>query len=203
MKHLYLCLVELVASYALFFLFLELYVIFGLVSELPISYKNIQTVLPWKANHIMLFTGWQSLLVFVKNSVLTSSKEVSLAAINCLQTTVLAHSAKVVCYDGFLCSLIYIYTYVLISEEWFTWFLPFLRFDCVDQGNLPMPYLESILDVYKHILVKSPNYTSSAAAKVKQEILHGLGISSLLSPVTFGIFSLFFYRSRTLDQVLC
>lgn len=82
------------------------------------------------------WSGWQSLLVFVKNSVLTSSKEVSLAAINCLQATVVSHSAK---------------------------------------GNLPMPYLESILDVYKHILVQLPNYNGSAAAKVKQEILHGLG----------------------------
>ncbi|KAL8171076.1 hypothetical protein V2J09_022880 [Rumex salicifolius] len=82
------------------------------------------------------WSGWQSLLVFVKNSVLTSSKEVSLAAINCLQTTVVSHSAK---------------------------------------GNLPMPYLDSILDVYKHMLVQLPNYNSSAAAKLKQEILHGLG----------------------------
>lgn len=40
--------------------------------------------------------GWESLLHFVKNSILNGSKEVSLAAINCLQTTVLSHSTKVI-----------------------------------------------------------------------------------------------------------
>lgn len=41
-------------------------------------------------------SGWESLLVFVKNSILNGSKEVSLAAINCLQSTVVSHSPKVV-----------------------------------------------------------------------------------------------------------
>lgn len=40
--------------------------------------------------------GWESLLLFVKNSILNGSKEVALAAINCLQTTVLSHSLKVI-----------------------------------------------------------------------------------------------------------
>lgn len=39
-------------------------------------------------------SGWESLLVFVKNSILSGSKEVSIAAINCLQSTVLSHSPK-------------------------------------------------------------------------------------------------------------
>lgn len=51
----------------------------------------------------------------------------------------------------------------------------------MNQGNLPLPYLNSILDVYGHILQKSPNYNDNAASKVKQEILHGLGNASLQS----------------------
>lgn len=45
---------------------------------------------------MFISAGWESLLLFVKNSILNGSKEVALAAINCLQTTVLSHSAKVV-----------------------------------------------------------------------------------------------------------
>ncbi|KAK7838901.1 protein mon2 like protein [Quercus suber] len=82
------------------------------------------------------WSGWETLLLFVKNSILHGSKEVALAAINCLQTTVLSHSLK---------------------------------------GNLPKPYLNSVLDAYEFVLQKSPNYSENAASKVKQEILHGLG----------------------------
>ena len=39
--------------------------------------------------------GWESLLAFVKNSIFNGSKEVSLAAINCLQTAVVSHCVKV------------------------------------------------------------------------------------------------------------
>ncbi|KAL0380110.1 UNVERIFIED_CONTAM: protein MON2 [Sesamum angustifolium] len=39
-------------------------------------------------------SGWESLLVFVKNSILNGSKEVALGAINCLQSTVVSHSPK-------------------------------------------------------------------------------------------------------------
>lgn len=46
-------------------------------------------------------------------------------------------------------------------------------FSC--QGNLPMPYLVSVIDVYEVVLQKSPNYSSGATNKVKQEVLHGLG----------------------------
>ncbi|XP_043815885.1 protein MON2 homolog isoform X2 [Manihot esculenta] len=82
------------------------------------------------------WSGWESLLLFVKNSILNGSKEVAIAGINCLQTTVHSHCLK---------------------------------------DNLPMPYLESILGVYKHVIQKSTIYSSNAASKVKQEILHGLG----------------------------
>ena len=40
--------------------------------------------------------GWESLLAFVKNSIFNGSKEVSLAAINCLQTAVVSHCVKVI-----------------------------------------------------------------------------------------------------------
>lgn len=43
------------------------------------------------------------------------------------------------------------------------------------QGNLPMAYLKSVLGVYEFALQKSPNCSENTAAKVKQEILHGLG----------------------------
>ncbi|XP_041019772.1 protein MON2 homolog isoform X5 [Juglans microcarpa x Juglans regia] len=82
------------------------------------------------------WSGWESLLLFVKSSILNGSKEVALAAINCLQTTVVSHSPK---------------------------------------GNLPMPYLNSVLDVFEFVLQKSPNYTGNAAGKVKQEVVHCLG----------------------------
>ncbi|KAI9098922.1 hypothetical protein K1719_024689 [Acacia pycnantha] len=82
------------------------------------------------------WSGWELLLHFVENSYLNGSKEVALAAINCLQTTVISHSSK---------------------------------------GNIPMPYLVSVLDIYELILEKPPSYGSNAATKVKQEVLHGLG----------------------------
>ena len=41
------------------------------------------------------YVGWESLLQFVENSIFNGSKEVALAAINCLQMTVTSHSSKV------------------------------------------------------------------------------------------------------------
>ncbi|KAG5004300.1 hypothetical protein JHK86_028439 [Glycine max] len=82
------------------------------------------------------WSGWESLLQFVENSILNGSKEVALAAINCLQTTVNSHSSK---------------------------------------GNMPMPYLISVIDVYELVLRKPSSYRGNAADKVTQEILHGLG----------------------------
>ncbi|XP_006347403.1 protein MON2 homolog isoform X2 [Solanum tuberosum] len=81
-------------------------------------------------------SGWETLLLFVRNSIFNGSKEVALAAVNCLQSTIVSHSPK---------------------------------------GNLPMPYLTSVLDVYELVLHKSPNYNGNMAYKLKQEILHGLG----------------------------
>ncbi|GAB4855419.1 hypothetical protein Ancab_024046 [Ancistrocladus abbreviatus] len=98
--------------------------------------RLLRSFFPQLRNLSNFWSGWQSLLIFVRNSISSGSKEVALAAINCLQTTIISHSLK---------------------------------------GNLPMPYLESVLDIYKHILLESPKYTSNTAGKVKQEILHGLG----------------------------
>ncbi|KAK3200540.1 hypothetical protein Dsin_023955 [Dipteronia sinensis] len=98
--------------------------------------RLLRSFFPFLRNLNNFWSGWESLLLFVKNSILNGSKEVALAAINCLQTTVISHSAK---------------------------------------GNLPMPYLNTVLDVYEFVLQKSPNYSGAAAGKMKQEILHDLG----------------------------
>ncbi|CAN4110213.1 unnamed protein product [Withania somnifera] len=81
-------------------------------------------------------SGWETLLLFVRNSIFNGSKEVALAAVSCLQSTIVSHSPK---------------------------------------GNLPMPYLTSVLDVYELVLHKSANCSGDIAYKLKHEILHGLG----------------------------
>lgn len=98
--------------------------------------RLLRSFFPLLSDLSNFWSGWESLLLLLRNSILNGSKEVTIAAINCLQTTVHSHCSK---------------------------------------GNLPLPYLNSILDVYGHILQKSPNYNDNAASKVKQEILHGLG----------------------------
>ncbi|MCH86362.1 protein MON2-like, partial [Trifolium medium] len=62
------------------------------------------------------WSGWESLLQFVENSILNGSKEVALAAINCLQTNVNSHSLKVVAGNmpmRYLTSVIDVYEHVL------------------------------------------------------------------------------------------
>lgn len=46
---------------------------------------------------------------------------------------------------------------------------------CATQGNLPMPYLTSVLEVYEFVFQRSPSYGVNSTSKAKQEILHGLG----------------------------
>lgn len=53
-------------------------------------------------------SGWESLLLSVKSSILHGSKEVSLAAINCLQSTVISHSPKVKHFVIAATSIVYI-----------------------------------------------------------------------------------------------
>ncbi|KAH1192067.1 Protein MON2 [Glycine max] len=59
------------------------------------------------------WSGWESLLQFVENSILNGSKEVALAAINCLQTTVNSHSSKGHMPMPYLISVIDVYELVL------------------------------------------------------------------------------------------
>ncbi|KAI3894720.1 hypothetical protein MKX03_033369 [Papaver bracteatum] len=98
--------------------------------------RILRSFFPFLKNLSNFWTGWESLLLFVRNSILNGSKEVALAAISCLQTTVVSHSPK---------------------------------------GNMPMPYLKSVLDVYELVLQRGPNCSAIAASKVKQEILQSLG----------------------------
>lgn len=80
--------------------------------------------------------GWKILLRFIEDSILNGSKEVAIAAINCLQTVVTSHCPK---------------------------------------GKLTLPYIKSMLNVYKLALERSTDWRTNSAVKVKQEILHGLG----------------------------
>ncbi|XP_028770763.1 protein MON2 homolog isoform X2 [Neltuma alba] len=98
--------------------------------------RILRLFFPFLKSLDQFWSGWELLLHFVENSYLNGSKEVALAAINCLQTTVISHSSK---------------------------------------GNMPMSYLISVIDIYELILEKPPSYSSNAATKVKQEVLHGLG----------------------------
>ncbi|KAL1339802.1 hypothetical protein AAHE18_U067100 [Arachis hypogaea] len=59
------------------------------------------------------WSGWESLLQFVENSIVNGSKEVALAAINCLQTTVTSHSLKGHMPMPYLISVIDVYELVL------------------------------------------------------------------------------------------
>ncbi|WCJ43970.1 ARM repeat superfamily protein [Euphorbia peplus] len=98
--------------------------------------RLLRSFFPFLSSLSNFFSGWESLLHFVRDSILNGSKEVAVAAINCLQTTVVSHSPK---------------------------------------GNLPVAYLNSVLEVYEDVLQQSHNHSDNAASKVKQEILHGLG----------------------------
>ncbi|RAL48739.1 hypothetical protein DM860_001059 [Cuscuta australis] len=98
--------------------------------------RVLRTFFPLLRNISNFQSGWDSLLCLVENSILHGSKEVALAAINCLHSTIVSQSPK---------------------------------------GNLPLPYLISVLDIYELVLSKLPNYSNSATSKVIQEILLSLG----------------------------
>ncbi|KAF5791184.1 putative mon2, dimerization and cyclophilin-binding domain, guanine nucleotide exchange factor [Helianthus annuus] len=98
--------------------------------------RILRTFFPLLRSITNFWSGWESLLRSVKNSIANGSKEVALAAVGCLQSTVLSHSPK---------------------------------------GNLPMPYLKSVLDVYDIVLRNPTACGEMATNKVKQEIIHGLG----------------------------
>ncbi|XP_052193720.1 uncharacterized protein LOC127802068 isoform X3 [Diospyros lotus] len=56
--------------------------------------RILRSFFPFLRSLSNFWSGWESLLLFVKNSILHGSKEVALAAINCLQSTVISHSPK-------------------------------------------------------------------------------------------------------------
>lgn len=67
----------------------SLYCPLSIFLGLDINYINYQL------DCILKFSGWVLLLDFVKNGILNGSKEVALAAINCLQTFVGSNCSKV------------------------------------------------------------------------------------------------------------
>ncbi|KAG6751711.1 hypothetical protein POTOM_043911 [Populus tomentosa] len=108
--------------------------------------RLLRSFFPLLSDLSNFWSGWESLLLLLRNSILNGSKEVAIAAINCLQTTVHSHCSKVII------------------------FVSFQSLGTCRSHTLT-PYLMST----GHILQKSPNYNDNAASKVKQEILHGLG----------------------------
>uniref|UniRef100_A0A7N0ZU03 Protein MON2 homolog n=1 Tax=Kalanchoe fedtschenkoi TaxID=63787 RepID=A0A7N0ZU03_KALFE len=59
------------------------------------------------------WSGWESLLMLVKDAISTGSKEVTLAAVNCLQTTVVSHAPKGNLPAAYLKSVLDLYELVL------------------------------------------------------------------------------------------
>lgn len=58
-------------------------------------------------------SGWETLLLFVRNSIFNGSKEVALAAVNCLQSTIVSHSPKGNLPMSYLTSVLDVYELVL------------------------------------------------------------------------------------------
>ncbi|KAK6911442.1 Mon2/Sec7/BIG1-like, dimerization and cyclophilin-binding domain [Dillenia turbinata] len=56
--------------------------------------RLLRSFFPFLKSLDNFWSGWESLLLVVRSSILNGSKEVAIAAINCLQTTVLSHSLK-------------------------------------------------------------------------------------------------------------
>ncbi|KAL7607146.1 uncharacterized protein LOC111910718 [Lactuca sativa] len=56
--------------------------------------RILRTFFPLLISLTNFWSGWESLLCSVKNSIANGSKEVALAAVGCLQSTVLSHSPK-------------------------------------------------------------------------------------------------------------
>ncbi|KAL6998603.1 hypothetical protein U1Q18_050281, partial [Sarracenia purpurea var. burkii] len=56
--------------------------------------RLLRSFFPFLRSLRNFWSGWESLLLLVRNSILHGSKEVALAAINCLQSTVISHSPR-------------------------------------------------------------------------------------------------------------
>ncbi|XP_051116570.1 uncharacterized protein LOC127241447 isoform X2 [Andrographis paniculata] len=94
--------------------------------------RILRSFFPFLRSLINFQSGWESLLVFVKNSILNGSKEVALAAINCLQSTVVSHSPK-----GNL-PIAYIHSILTIYED-------VLRNSMIDNHHLQAKVKQEIL----------------------------------------------------------
>ncbi|XP_022932524.1 protein MON2 homolog isoform X1 [Cucurbita moschata] len=75
--------------------------------------RILRSFFPFLRSLRNFWSEWESLLLFVKNSILNGSKEVALAAINCLQTTVISHSPKGNLPMTYLVSVLNVYELVL------------------------------------------------------------------------------------------
>ncbi|GMP60728.1 hypothetical protein CsSME_00023471 [Camellia sinensis var. sinensis] len=79
--------------------------------------RLLRSFFPFLRSLSNFWSGWESLLLFVKNSILHGSKEVALAAINCLQSTVISHSPKGNLPLDYLKSVLDVYELVLQNSE--------------------------------------------------------------------------------------
>ncbi|XP_058213354.1 uncharacterized protein LOC131325232 isoform X4 [Rhododendron vialii] len=79
--------------------------------------RLLRSFFPFLRSLRNFWSGWESLLLSVKSSILHGSKEVSLAAINCLQSTVISHSPKGNLPMDYLKSVLEVYELVLQSSK--------------------------------------------------------------------------------------
>ncbi|KAH9611103.1 hypothetical protein KSS87_001279, partial [Heliosperma pusillum] len=79
--------------------------------------RILRSFFPYLRTFSNFWSGWQSLINFVSSSILNGSKEVALAGINCLQTTVLSHSAKGNLPIAYLKSVLDVYGHVLLESS--------------------------------------------------------------------------------------
>ncbi|KAL2942428.1 Protein MON2-like protein [Bienertia sinuspersici] len=79
--------------------------------------RLLRSFFPYISTLSNFWSGWQTLIVIVKSSIVNGSKEVALAAINCLQTTVLSHSVKGNFPAAYLKSVLDVYEHFLLESR--------------------------------------------------------------------------------------
>ncbi|CAN1132410.1 Protein MON2 homolog [Linum perenne] len=75
--------------------------------------RLLRSYFPFLSSLKNFWAGWESLILFVKNSTLSASKDVAIAAINCLQTTIVSHAHKGNLPMSYLVSILDVYEYVM------------------------------------------------------------------------------------------
>ncbi|KNA25395.1 hypothetical protein SOVF_006550 [Spinacia oleracea] len=78
--------------------------------------RLLRSFFPYLRTLSNFWSGWQTLIEFVKSSIVNGSKEVALAAINCLQTTILTHSVKGNLPMAYLKSVLDVYEHFLLES---------------------------------------------------------------------------------------